>query len=134
MIYLILTAAGVTLILLYKFSPTKKIFVTICAVLLVVFGASVLISDQQRQEKLSREQIEALQEQQKIFGEWYAAYQKDIERLDRNWQSYHNIIDGLRAIDAQNFNAEAVYLRLKELENESRRQSLTRKIAHWLKK
>ena len=118
MIYLILTAAGVTLILLYIFSPTKKIFVTICAVLLVVFGA-VLISDQQRQEKLSREQIEALQEQQKIFGEWYAAYQKDIERLDRNWQSYHNIIDGLRAIDAQNFNGEALHRRLLDLEQET---------------
>ena len=60
-----------------------------------------------------------MQERQKIFGEWYAAYQKDIDRLDRNWQSYHNILDGLKATDAQSFNAEATYLRLRDLEQES---------------
>ena len=119
MIYLVLIAAVVTLVLLYKFSPTKKIFMIICAVLVVVFGASVLISEQQRHEKLSRAQLENLQAQQKIFGDWYAAYQKDIERLDRNWQSYHNIIDGLKAIDAQNFNDEALHMRLFDLEQET---------------
>ena len=63
--------------------------------------------------------MEILLERQKIFGEWYAAYQKDIDRLDRNWQLYHNILDDLQSTDAENFNAEALYLRLKELEQES---------------
>ena len=113
MIYLILIAAGVTF-------PIRKKFIIICASLLVVFSVSFFIHGQQvRQEKITREQLEDLQERQKIFGEWYADYQKDIDRLDRNWQLYHNILDGLNATDAQSFNAEAIYLRLKELENES---------------
>lgn len=92
----------------------------ICTLLIFVFGASAFVRLQQIQrEQITRAQLEELREQQKIFGEWYAAYQKDIERLDRNWQSYHNIIDGLKTTDAQSFNAEAIHLRLKELEQES---------------
>ena len=120
MIYFILIAAGVTLALLYKFSPTRKNFIIICVLLLVVFSVSFFIHGQQvRQEKITQAQLEDLQKRQKIFGEWYAAYQKDIDRLDRNWQLYHNILDGLETTDAQSFNAEAIYLRLKELESES---------------
>ena len=124
MIYLILAAAVVTLALLYKFVPSRKIFVIICAVLVAVFVTSVLVSERQQQEKLSRAQLEDLLEQQKIFGEWYAAYQKDIDRLDRNWQSYHNIIDGLKSVDAQNFNAEAFHMRLLDLEQDSIEEQL----------
>ena len=108
------------MILLYKFSPTKKGFMFICTILLIVFSISALIRIQQiKEEKVTRAQLEELLEQQKIFGDWYAAYQKDIESLDRNWQSYHNIIDGLKTIEAQNFNAEALHMRLLTLEQNS---------------
>lgn len=120
MIYMILITAAIALALLYKFSPTRKGFMIICALLVVVFGASAFIHGRQVQrEQITRAQLEELQERQKIFGEWYAAYQKDIDRLDRNWQSYHNILDSLNTMDAENFNAEAIYLRLKDLEQES---------------
>ena len=124
MIYLLLIAAVVTLALLYKFAPSRKIFMIICAGLLAVFVASIFVSEHNRQEKLSRTQIEELLERQKIFGDWYAAYQKDIDSLDRNWQSYHNIIDGLKTVDAQNFNAEAFHMRLFDLEQESIEEQL----------
>ena len=120
MIYALTIAAGVTLALLYKFSPTRKGFMIICTLMLVVFSVSLLIHGRQvRQEQITRAQLEDLLERQKIFGDWYAAYQKDIDRLDRNWQLYHNILDGLKSTDAQSFNAEAIHLRLKELEQES---------------
>ena len=119
MIYLLLIAAIVALAVLYKFSPTKKAFMIICTLFLIVFGASAFIHGRQVQQEISRAQLEDLQRRQKIFGEWYAAYQKDIERLDSNWQLYHNILDGLNSIEPQNFNAEAIYLRLKDLERES---------------
>ena len=120
MIYLLLIAAVVALALLYKFSPTPKTFIIICTLLVFVFGASAFIRVQQlEQEQITRAQLEELQEQQKIFGEWYAAYQKHIDRLDRNWQSYHNIIDGVNSVDAQNFNAEATHARLNDLEQET---------------
>ena len=119
MIYLILIVAVVTLALLYRFSPTRKTFMLICAVLVVVFGASAFINNQQQQKKITQAQLEELLAQQKIFGDWYAAYQKDIERLDRNWQSYHNIIDGLKTVDAQSFNSEALHMRFTNLEQES---------------
>lgn len=120
MIYLLFAATIVSLIVLYKFLPTRKIFLLICTLVIVVFGASAFIHGRQVQrEQITREQMEILLERQKIFGEWYAAYQKDIDRLDRNWQLYHNILDDLQSTDAENFNAEALYLRLKELEQES---------------
>lgn len=119
MIYLILIAAIVALVVLYKFSPTRKAFAIICTLLLIVFGVSAFIHGRQVQQEITRAQLEDFQQRQKIFGEWYAAYQKDIDRLDRNWQLYHNILDGLKTTDAQSFNAEAIYQRLKELESES---------------
>ena len=120
MIYALIIAAAVTLALLYKFSPTRKGFLIICTLLLVVFSVSLFIHGRQAQrEQITRAQLEDLLERQKIFGEWYAEHQKDIDRLDRNWQLYHNILDGLNSTDAQSFNAEAIFLRLKELELES---------------
>ena len=120
MIYLLVVAATVALVLLYKFMATRKNFFVICAVLVVVFGVSAFVHNQQVQrEEISRAQLEELHERQKIFGDWYTSYQRDIDRLDRNWQTYHNIIDGLKTMDADSFNAEAIFLRLKELEQES---------------
>ena len=120
MIYLLAVAAAVALVLLYKFMATRKNFFVICAVLVVVFGVSAFVHSRQVQrEEVSRAQLEELHERQKIFGDWYASYQRDIDSLDRNWQTYHNIIDGLQTMDADSFNAEAVFLRLRELEQES---------------
>lgn len=126
MIYLLAIAAGVALVLLYKFSSTPKNFIIICTLVVSVFGASAFIRIQQlEQEQISRAQLEELQEQQKIFGEWYAAYQKQIDRLDRNWQSYHNIIDGLQSVEAQTFNAEATHARFKDLEQDAIDEQIT---------
>ncbi len=120
MIYILFIAATVALALLYKFMATRKNFFVICAVIVVVFGISAFVHNRQvRQEEISRAQLEELQARQKIFGEWYASYQRDIDNLDRNWQTYHNIVDSLQTMDADSFNAEAVYLRLRELEQES---------------
>ena len=120
MIYFLLILGCASLIVLYKFLPTRKIFLVICTLLIVVFGASAFIHMRQTQrEQITRVQLEELQERQRIFGEWYAEYQKDIDLLDRNWQLYHNILEGLNTTDAQSFNAEAIYQRLKELERES---------------
>lgn len=120
MIYILFIAATVALALLYKFMATRKNFFVICAVIVVVFGISAFVHSRQvRREEISRAQLEELHERQKIFGEWYASYQRDIDNLDRNWQTYHNIIDSLQTMDADSFNAEAVYLRLRELEQES---------------
>ena len=119
MIYLISITTVVALAVLYKFSPTRKAFIIICTLFLIVFGVSAFIHGRQVQQEITRAQLEDLQARQKIFSEWYAAYQKDIDRLDQNWQSYHNILDGLKTTEPQNFNAEAIYQRLKELERES---------------
>ena len=119
MIYIVFIAvAVVALAVLYKFSPTRKSFLLICTLLIVVFGASAFIHGRQVQQEVTRAQLEDLQARQKVFGEWYAAYQKDIDRLDRNWQLYHNILESLKTIDEQSFNAEAIYLRLREVEQE----------------
>lgn len=119
MIYIVFIAvAAVALAVLYKFSPTRKSFLLICTLLITVFGVSAFIHGRQVQQEVTRAQLEDLQARQKVFGEWYAAYQKDIDHLDRNWQLYHNILESLKTIDEQSFNAEAIYLRLREVEQE----------------
>ena len=100
MIYLTWIIAAVTLFILYRFFPRKKFFVYFCILLLIVFGVSAFISTRQaEQEKISREQIEAIRHEQQIFIDWYAAYQKNIEQLDRNWQLYYDIVETLRTAE-----------------------------------
>ena len=100
MTYFILIIAAAALIVLYKFFPRKKVFAYFCVLLLIVFGISAFISTRQaEQEKISREQIEAIRQEQQIFIDWYAAYQKNIERLDRNWQLYYDIVETLRTAE-----------------------------------
>ena len=57
-----------------------------------------------------------LQQQQQAFTNWYSEYQKDIDRLDRQWQLYHNIIDNFTA---DNIDVDTMYEQLADLETEA---------------
>ena len=94
--YFIFFIACASLVLLYKFVPNKKIFSYFCILLCAIFAVSAYINNNSSQEKISREQIELIQQQQQIFSDWYADYQKDIDRLDRNWQIYFDFVETLK--------------------------------------
>lgn len=114
LIYLIFTLAAAALLALYKFLPNRKIFIYLCAVLAIVFCISAFVQVRRsQQEVISRTQIENIREQQKIFGEWYADYQKEIDHLDRNWQLYHSIVENLRTAEIYEY---STYEQLAELE------------------
>ena len=100
MSYLILMAAAVSLIALYKFLPNRRIFIYFCTMLWIIFLISAFIQSQRNEsETVSRAQIEEIRRQQEIFGDWYAAYQKEIDHMDRNWQLYHSIIGNLKTAE-----------------------------------
>ncbi|MBQ6976552.1 MAG: hypothetical protein IJS81_11730 [Selenomonadaceae bacterium] len=107
---------SVALILLYKFLPNKKIFPYLCVALAIVFSVSAFIQNRHSQEILTRAQIEELQNRQKIFGEWYAEYQKNINRLDLNWQRYFSIVNELKTAEIYEY---TMYEQLLDLEKES---------------
>ena len=114
MAYILFVIATIALIILYKFFPTKKNFAGFCVLLIVIFGVSAFIQHKKaEQEIITREQIEIIREQQKVFGEWYANYQKDIDQLDRNWQIYYDIVNTLKTAEIYEY---TTYERLKELE------------------
>lgn len=116
MTYIFFAIATAGLVALYKFFPNKKIFAYFCLLLVIVFGVSVFLTSRQTsREKFTRAQIEEIRHQQKIFGDWYAEYQKDIDQLDRNWQLYYNIIDGLKSAEIYEY---STYEQLKDLERE----------------
>ena len=116
MTYILTTLAAVILIALYKFFPRKKIFVYFCLLLVIIFSISAFVNSRQvKEEKISQEQIFAIQTQQKIFSDWYAAYQKDIDKLDRNWQLFYDIVETLRTAEVYE---QVTYEQLTELENE----------------
>ena len=107
---------AVALIVLYKFLPNKKIFPYICVALLAVFVVSSFIQSRYSNEVMTRAQLEELQNRQKIFGEWYAEYQKDINSLDRNWQRYYGIVETLKTAEIYEY---TIYEQLIELESET---------------
>ena len=114
MTYVLFSVAAVILILLYRFLPNRKIFIYFCVLLIFVFGASAFFQYKLSQEQMiTREQIEEIRAQQKIFADWYAAYQKDIEQLDRNWQVYYQIVETLKSAEIYEY---ATYEQLRELE------------------
>ena len=116
MFYILSVVAVIILAILYRFFPRKKIFVYFCLLLLTVFSISAFVNSRQiSQEKITQEQIFAIQSQQKIFGDWYAEYQKDIDTLDRNWQVFYDIVETLRTAEVYE---EITYDQLKELESE----------------
>ena len=116
MTYILAGVAAIILAILYKFFPRKKIFVYFCLLLAIIFSISAFVNSRQNlQEKITREQIFAIQNQQKIFGDWYAEYQKDIDALDRNWQVFFDITETLRTAEIYE---EITYDQLKELESE----------------
>lgn len=111
----ILSIIGVAvLVMLYKFFPNKKVFTYFCVSLVLVFCASAFIHHKTSEQRImTRDQIEAIRFQQKIFGDWYAAYQKNIDALDRNWQLYYQITETLKTAEIYEY---STYEQLKELE------------------
>ena len=111
-------ATIVSLAILYKFLPNRKIFIYFCLSLMVVFTIAGLITrSQQPQETINEAEINLLQKQQEVFTNWYGEYQKDIDQLDRNWQIYHGIIENFTA---DNIDVDTMYERLMDLETEMR--------------
>lgn len=106
----------IALIAIYKFLPNKKIFPYLCAALLVVFVVSAFIQNRHSKEVMTRAQIEELQNRQKVFGEWYANYQKDINSLDRNWQRYYSIVETLKTAEVYEY---TIYEQLIDLDRET---------------
>lgn len=114
MMYFIFIAGIAALIALYKFMPNKKVFIFFCVTLIIVFCGSAFIQMRYNEEEvISRAQIEDIREQQQIFVNWYAAYQRDIDHLDRNWQLYHSIIKSLKTAEIYEL---STYEQLSELE------------------
>ena len=119
MLKIFLSIATITsLTILYKASPNRKIFIYFCISMVIVFLIAGLISrTHQPQKPLNESERYAIQNQQKIFTDWYTNYQKNIDELDRNWQSYHHIIENFK-ID--NIDEDELHERLEKLESEVR--------------
>jgi len=116
MSYALFTVSVAALSALYFFLPNKKVFPQLCAALLAVFLVSAFLQDRYGNEVMTRAQIEELQIRQKVFGDWYADYQKDINRLDLNWQRYYGIVDTLKTAEVYEY---STYEQLVDLNRET---------------
>jgi len=112
--YLIFLSAAAALFALYKFLPNRKIFLYFCATFWIIFCISAFVQSQRNEaETVSRAQIEETLQQQQIFSEWYADYQKEIDHLDRNWQLFYSIIANLKTAEIYEL---STYEQFSELE------------------
>ena len=113
---ILLTAALVSMVVLYKFLPNRKVFVYFCASMLLMFFAGAFFGLQAKSDSaINEEQRDARLRQEKYFIDWYSQYQKDIEQLDRNWQLYHSLVDNYKSDKAD---LVSTFERLQELERE----------------
>ena len=107
------------LVLLYRHLPDRRIFRYFCLTLAFTgLTASFFINSAHPTEPvMSEAEKYEMQQQQLIFMNWYADYQKDIDQLDHNWQLYHAILENFKegSIDIQ-----TAYVRLKQLEEDAR--------------
>ena len=76
-----------------------KFSVALLMFFIVAAGVGLFYWKDTQKEVQSIERAEHLAEQHRIFSEWYALYQKDVDDLSRNWQLYHHIIDTFKAED-----------------------------------
>ena len=113
---ILLTTALVSMVVLYKFLPNRKVFAYFCASMVLMFLAGAFFGLQAKSDSaLDEEQRDARLRQEKYFIDWYSQYQKDIEQLDRNWQLYHSIVDSYKSYKAD---LPGTFERLQELERE----------------
>ncbi|MBR1579059.1 MAG: hypothetical protein IJ668_00945 [Selenomonadaceae bacterium] len=113
---ILLTAALVSIVVLYKFLPNRKVFAYFCASMVLMFLAGAFFGLQAKSDSsIDDEQRNVRLNQEKFFIDWYTQYQKDIEQLDRNWQLYHSIVDSYKTYKAD---LSSTYERLQELERE----------------
>ena len=76
------------------------LFAAVTAIIVVAAALVYFTSDRETEEMARRNAEETnLAEQQRVFAEWFALYQRDIDDLSRNWQSYHHIIDIFKTED-----------------------------------
>ena len=115
MFYLLCVLTAAALFMLYRFIPNKKFFAYFCVVFALVFIVAAFVQNRRTHEEISRTQVEAIENQQKIFMDWYAEYQKDIDTIDRNWQLYHTIAENFKSGEIDDY---AAHVRLAELEAE----------------
>ncbi len=118
MSYALLTAVAVALAAIYKFLPNKKYFPYLCLISVTVFFAATAVHRQNTgEETISRAKYENIHLQQKIFADWYAEYQKDINRLDGNWLSYHTLVENFLN-EPEEPNIADFYEQMSELEKD----------------
>lgn len=117
-IYLLAVIILLLLVLLYRTLPNRKIFGWFCLTLLLTgFIAYYGYPREEPAPLMTEEEKYAVLQQQQAFITWNANYQKIIDQLDYNWQSYHNILENFKS---DNISIQTAYLRLRQLEDDSR--------------
>ncbi len=111
--------AAFLLLLLYRHLPNRKIFRYFCVTLALTGAIAYIFVDSAHpvQPVMSEEEKYEMQQQQYLFMNWYADYQKDIDQLDHNWQVYHAILESFKD---DSISIQTAYVRLKQLEDDAR--------------
>ena len=116
-LYVLAILAIILLILLYrKVGKRKTVFYGFCATILFAGGIAYFMWPRTHAEPepaMTEAERYELAQQQQVFAAWYAAYQKDLTELDRNWQWYHHILESFKA---GNIDLQTVHMRLTQLE------------------
>ncbi len=118
LVYFLLFVCLLLLGLLYRYIPNRRVFWYFCLTLGLVAGIAWLANRPPAPApKMTEAEKYAMLQQQKIFIDWYAGYQKNIDQLDHNWQWYHNILENFKA---GNIDIQTAHVRLNQLDGDAR--------------
>lgn len=112
---------ALTLLVLYRNLPNKKIFYAFCGTLLLAIGfVSHSVLTMQTEETTDEATIRHITAQQQIFAGWYADYQKQLDTINYNWNQCQGIVNDY-AMD--NISIRTAYTRLNILEHQAQNLS-----------
>ena len=115
--YILLALIFLSLVLLYRWLPNRKIWALFSLTLLFAGAAAFWSFPPPPAPKMTEEERIEIHQQQEIFTLWYDEHKKNITQLDYNWQQYHNILESFKegAIDLQ-----TAYVRLTQLAEDAK--------------
>lgn len=115
--YILLALIFLSLVLLYRWLPNRKIWAIFSLTLLFAGAAAFWSFPPPPPPKMTEEERSEIHQQQEIFTAWYDEHKKNITQLDYNWQQYHNILESFKegAIDIQ-----TAYVRLTQLAEDAK--------------
>ncbi|WP_196594402.1 hypothetical protein [Pectinatus sottacetonis] len=101
----------------YFYLPQRRVFYIFCAIIIVSVVSTIgFWHIYQRGTGMTEKQKMQILSEQPFFVTWYEAYKQDVEKIDRIWAQYNNIISDFQQ---DKISVSVMRSKMVKVENES---------------